>query len=136
MRRSAFVMKSAAAFAALGMTLGSTATAATTSFQAVDPLVAVSVFGNAQSSAVLPTAGSQAAAATAVAGPGAPSGVLIPASSAATASVGQGAEPYYGDGSGMGVLPILAGLVLIVVIAAVLLKNDDDDGEIVLPISP
>ncbi|HJR82833.1 MAG TPA: hypothetical protein VJ775_02795 [Sphingomicrobium sp.] len=130
MKRTRLLMKSAAAFAALGMTLGSTATAATTSFQAVDPLVAVSLFGSAQSSAVAPAAGSQAAS---VAGQGTPSGALIPASAAASA--GQGAEPYYSNGSEIGVLPIIGGLIAIAVIAAILLKSDDD-GEIDLPISP
>ena len=53
MRRTRFLMRSVAGFAALGMTLGSTANAAATTFQAVDPIVAVSLFGSAQSSRVV-----------------------------------------------------------------------------------
>ena len=60
MKRTRVLMKSAAVFAVLGMTFGSTASAATTSFQAVDPMVAVSLFGSAQSTAAAPAAGSEA----------------------------------------------------------------------------
>jgi len=132
MKRTRVLMKSAAVFAVLGMTFGSTASAATTSFQAVDPMVAVSLFGSAQSTAAAPAAGSEAVAATAAAGQGAAPAYLIPASSAASAAQG---DPYYGNSGRVGVLPVIVGLVAIAVIAALTLR-DDDDGEINLPISP
>jgi hypothetical protein len=138
--RSRFLMKSAAAFAALGMTLGSTANAAATEFRAVDPLVAVSLFGSSQSQSAVCTAGSQAAVAGAAAAAqsGAAPGCVLPVSAEAPPPPVADAvapEPMVTRG-GIGVFPILGGVALIAVLAVVLLSQDDDDGRIDLPISP
>jgi hypothetical protein len=122
-----FLMKSAAGLAALGMALGSTANAATTSVQAVDPLVAVSLFGSAQSSRV-------------VCNPEAQAGTTGCVHQAAYSGQPAANDAGYYDspsvsGGGIGVLPIVAGLAAIAIVA-VLVLNDDDDGRIDLPISP
>ena len=130
MRRTRFLMRSAACFAALGMTLGSTANAAATSFQGVDPLVAVSLFGSAQSSRVVCNPEAVAPAGTAA-------GCIHRAAYAAQEPAPP-VDGYYDSqsvGGGIGILPIVAGLAAIAIVA-VLLLNDDEDGEINLPISP
>jgi hypothetical protein len=129
MRRTRFLIRSAAGFAALGMTLGSTANAAATSFQGVDPLVAVSLFGSTQSSRVVcnPESAAQTGTAAGCVHQAAYAGQPAPA-----------ADGYYDSQSvsgGIGVLPILGGLAAIAIVA-VLLLNDDEDGRINLPISP
>ena len=130
MRRTRFLMRSVAGFAALGMTLGSTANAAATTFQAVDPIVAVSLFGSEQSSRVVsnPETADQAATAAGCVHQAAYGGQD-------PAPVGDGYYDSQSVGGGIGILPIVAGLAAIAIVA-VLLLNDDDDGRIDLPISP
>jgi hypothetical protein len=125
-----FLMRSAAGLAALAMTLGSTANAAATSVQAVDPLVAVSLFGSAQSARVVcnPEAAGQS---------GTAAGCVHQAAYAAQ-DPAPAANSYYDSqsvGGGIGILPVVAGLAAIAIVA-VLLLNDDDDGRIDLPVSP
>jgi hypothetical protein len=135
------------AFVAISMLAGNAASAAP---RTVDPLVALSVFGTSESRAAVCAAGAQAAAAAgaAMAAQAATgqAGCVLPMMDAAPAPVVTEAAPppppatiapvAVAGGSGIGVLPLLLGLVTIAAIAAVALKGNDSDGEINLPISP
>jgi hypothetical protein len=121
--------------------LGSTAATAApvAAPQTVDPLAIVSIFGTADSAAAI-CAGSSAGAAAAVAGQAPGAGCVLPVVDAPPPPVAETAPPPLAPAavpaSGIGVLPLLAGLAAIAVIAALILKNNNDNGEIVLPISP
>ena len=120
----------------------SAATAATAAPPRVDPLVALSVFGTAQSRAFVCGAGT-AAAATAgaamvqpdAAQPNCVLPVVDAAAPVAEPVPATSVEVAPSTGTTVGALPLLVGLAAIVAIAAVVLKHDDDDGEINLPIS-
>lgn len=110
---------------------------------AVDPLVALSVFGTAQSRAAVCAAGASAAAAGAAVASAAQApapGCLLPLQAtptpppATTEVVPPPLPPE--PGKSIGTLPLLLGLVAIAALAAwLLLDDDDDDGELI-PISP
>jgi len=113
------------------------------SASAIDPLVALSVLGTAQSRAAACAAGASAAAAgaavAAVQGTPAP-GCLLPLTGPTPQAVGPvepiGAPPPPPPpGKRIGVLPILLGLLAIAVLAALLLSDGDNDGGLE-PISP
>ena len=136
--------KYAAAFVAVAMLGSSAASAATTPApRMVDPLAVVSIFGTADSAAAI-CAGSSAAAAagaaTAASGQGPGAGCVLPVVDAPPPPVVEAAPPPLAPvvppPSGIGALPLLAGLAAIIAIAAIVLSHDDTDGEINLPISP
>ena len=132
------------AFVAISMLAGSAASAAP---RTVDPLVALSVFGTAESRAAVCAAGAQAAAAAgaAVAAQG-QAGCVLPVMDAAPPPVVTETGPplppaavgpmAMAGGSSIGALPLLVGLAAIVGLAAVVLKHSNSNGEINLPISP
>ena len=134
--------RSIGGFLAVSLLASSTASAANSRTPRIDPLVALSVFGTAQSRAAVCAAGSQGAAqagtASVQAGAGATDCVLPVMDAAAPAP--EPAPPASvpvapSAGGGIGALPLLASLAAIVILAAVVIKHDDDDGEINLPIS-
>ena len=128
-----------AAFLAFSMLASSAATAAP---RTVDPLVALSVFGTAESRAAVCAAGAQAAAAagTAAAAQGAAGGCVLPAVDAppppapASTEVIPAPAPIVAS-SGVAIWPLLLGLAAIAGVAAVLLSKDSH-GDIDLPVSP
>ena len=132
-----------AAVAAVSLLAGSAAAAAP---RTVDPLVALSVFGTAESRAAVCAAGAAqavaaagAAAAQAAAGPGCVLPVVDAAAAPPVVSEPAPAPVALAPaavGGGIGALPLLIGLAAIAAFAAVVLKHDDLDGEINLPISP
>lgn len=131
------------AFVAASMLVSSAATAAP---RTVDPLVALSVFGTAESHAAICAVGAaqaaSAAGAAAAAQAGTPGGCVLPIVDAAPPPVVTQAAPppppavavapFATAGS---ISPLLLGLAA-VALAAVVLKHNDSDGEINLPISP
>ena len=129
-----------AAFLAVSMLASSAATAAP---RTVDPLVALSVFGTAESRAAVCAAGAQAAAAAgaAVAAQGAAGGCVLPAVDAppppapASTEVIPPAGPVVAS-SGAAIWPLFLGLAAIAAIAAVVLTSDHHNGHIDLPVSP
>lgn len=137
--------KSAAAFAAFGMVLGSTAQAAPSVTSTVDPLVSLSVFGTSSSRAAVCGAGAAAAGAAATAaataaqaGPG--PGCVLPVLGSAPPPVVQAPmapmAPVAVAGPGFAVgalLPLLA-LAALGALAFLLLDNGDRDNR--NPISP
>ncbi len=144
MRAPSPLSKYTALFAAIAMMGSSVAAAApTTAPRTVDPLAIVSIFGTADSAAAI-CAGSSAAAvagaATAAAGQAPGAGCVLPVVDTPPPPVAETAPPPVAPAvvpaSGIGALPLLAGLAAIAVIAALLLNNNNDNGEIVLPISP
>ena len=134
--------KLTAAFVALSLLGSSTANAAATA--RIDPLVALSVFGTAESRAAVCAAGSSAAAAAgaaAAAQAAAPPGCVLPVMDAPPPPVVTETVPPPVAvappvaSAGIPILPLLLGLAAIAGFAAILL-NDDDEGEVNLPISP
>ncbi len=119
------------------------ATAAPRALPSVDPLVALSVFGTAQSRSAVCAAGAAAAAAGAAtmaastaAAQGARPGCVLPITApvAPPPVVGQTILPPVASGGfGIGPLPLLLGLAAIAALAVLLLDDDDDD---LLPLSP
>jgi hypothetical protein len=119
--------------------------AASAAPRAVDPLVALSVFGTAESRAAVCAAGSQAAAAAgaAVAAQAAPApGCVLPVTDAPPPAPVTAAPPPapvvepVATGGGIGILPLLLGLAAIAAAAALLLKGDNGNDQITVPISP
>jgi len=133
------VVKFTSSFVAMSM-LASAASAAP---RTIDPLVALSAFGTAQSAAIVCGSGTQAAATAgaAVAAQGQP-GCVLPAVDAPPPVVTENVPPPVAvapvvAGGGIGVLPLLLGLAALAGAAAILLRNNgDNDGEIVIPVSP
>ena len=132
-----------AIFVAVSM-LGSTAaSAATPAARSVDPLVALSVFGTAQSRAALCSAGAVAATGAAVAAQAPGAGCVLPVVDAPPPVAAPEAAPPPAAvlapatvESGLGAIPLLLGLAAIAALAIVVLKHNDSSGEIDLPISP
>jgi hypothetical protein len=134
--------RSIGGFLAVSLLASSAASAATSPAPRIDPLVALSVFGTAQSRAAVCGAGSQAAAqagTSAIQAGAGPTDCVLPVMDAAAPAIEPAppasvpvAPPASG---GIGALPLLAGLAAIVILAAVVIQHDDDDGEINLPIS-
>ena len=119
------------------------AAAAVPALRSIDPLVALSVFGTAQSRAALcgASAAAVAGAAAAQAAPGA--GCVLPVVDAPPpvaavepAPPPAAVAPVAVAGSSVGALPLLLGLAAIVGLAALVLKHNDSSGEIDRPISP
>jgi len=138
MDRQSPVRRYTAAFIAASMLASSAASAAP---RTIDPLVALSAFGTAESQAAVCAAGSAAAAAgAAVAAQGAQPGCVLPVVDAAPAPMVEAPPPPIVEpvavGGGIGVLPLLLALAALAAAAILVLKDDDDDDEIVLPISP
>ena len=105
---------------------GSAASAAPST---IDPLVALSVFGTAQSRAAVCGAGSAAAAS-------ATTGCVLPMAAAGAQTADQTtAPPFAESGSSIGILPLLLGLGALAA-AAVLLLGSDDEDDIEIPVSP
>ena len=132
--------KGTAAFVVMSLLCSSTAHASPTR---IDPLVALSVFGTAESRAAVCAAGAAAAAAGAAVASqaGAGPGCVLPAVDAppppaVTEAVPPPVAAAPVASSGIGVLPLLLGLAAIAAFAALVLNDDDDDGEVNLPISP
>ena len=137
MDRQSPVRRYTAAFIAVSMLASSAASAAP---RTIDPLVALSAFGTAESQAAVCAAGSAAAAAgAAVAAQGAQPGCVLPVVDAAPAPMVEAPPPPIVEpvvGGGIGVLPLLLALAALAAVAILVLRDDDDDDEIVLPISP
>ncbi len=138
MTRHSPVRRYTAAFIAASMLASSAASAAP---RTIDPLVALSVFGTAESQAAVCAAGSAAAAAgAAVAAQGAQPGCVLPVVDAPPPPVVS--QPTYIEPAvvtrrdGIGILPLLLGLAALAAAAILLLGDDDDDDEIRIPISP
>jgi hypothetical protein len=114
--------------------------AASAAPRTIDPLVALSVFGTAESQAAVCAAGSAAAAAgAAVAAQGAQPGCVLPVVDAPPPPVVSQPtyiEPVVTRRDGIGILPLLLGLAALAAAAILLLGDDDDDDEIRIPISP
>ena len=135
--------KVTAIFVAVSM-LGSTAaSAAAPAARSVDPLVALSVFGTAQSRAALCSAGAVAAAGAAVAAQAPGAGCVLPVVDAPPPVAAPEAAPPPAAvlapaavETGLGAIPLLLGLAAIAALAIVVLKHNDSSGEIDLPISP
>jgi hypothetical protein len=134
-----------AMFVAASMLGTSAASAAAPVARNVDPLVALSVFGTAQSRAAVCAAGANAAAAagTAVAAQAPAAGCVLPVLDAPPVAAAPPPPPPAevalapaAASGGVSVLPLLLGLAAIVAIAAVVIKHNDSSGEIDLPISP
>lgn len=132
-----------ATFMAIALLGSSTAHAAAPA--RIDPLVALSVFGTAESRAAVCAAGASAAASAAgaaVAAQGAGPGCVLPVVDAPPPpAMSEAAPPPPLEAapvvaSGAGILPLLAGLAAIVGFAALVLDGNETNGEIVLPISP
>lgn len=96
---------------------GSAASAAP---QSLDPLVAVSVFGTAQSRAAVCATGPQGCALPMVDG-AQPADTMV--------------APRVDSGTSIGILPLLLGLGAVAA-AALLLLDGDEDADIELPVSP
>ena len=138
MTRHSPLRRYTAAFIAASMLASSAASAAP---RTIDPLVALSVFGTAESQAAVCAAGSAAAAAgAAVAAQGAQPGCVLPVVDAAPPPVVTEAPPPMVvepvATGGIGILPLLLGLAALAAAAVLLLGDDEDDDEIQLPISP
>lgn len=107
----------------------------------LDPLVALSALGTAQSRTAVCAAGASAAAAGAAtaAAQGAAPGCVLPVTGAPP-PVAQTAPPPYVETAAapkaMGMWPALLGLVAIAAAAALLLSGDDDNDGDLTPISP
>lgn len=109
----------------------------------VDPLVSLSLLGTVQSSAAVcgAAAGATAAASAAVQAPGA---CVLPVNPApAAAPMGEAVAPVApvavapAAGLGIGLLPLLAGLVAVAALAAVLATSGNNNGNGDLtPVSP
>jgi hypothetical protein len=118
MRRRGVVSRFATGVVAATLFVGSAASAAP---QTVDPLVALSLFGTAESRA-------------AVCGDAA-SGCVLPMSTAAVAQPADDVPPAMVESRGVSILPLLLGLGAVAA-AALLLLNGDSDANIELPVSP
>lgn len=133
-----------AMFVAISMLGSSAASAAAPVARSVDPLVALSVFGTAQSRAALCSAGAAAAAGAAVAAQAPGAGCVLPVVDAPPPVAAPEAAPPPAAAiapaavaeSSLGAIPLLLGLAAIAAIAIVVLKHNDSSGEINLPISP
>lgn len=104
---------------------------------AVDPMVALSALGSAQSRTALCAGTAAATAATAAATVQAPpAGCVLPITTPAPPPVVTSSVAPPPPGKALGVWPILLGLAAVVALAALLLSGDgDNDGDLV-PISP
>lgn len=106
----------------------------------IDPLVALSALGTAQSRTAVCAAGATAAAAGAAtaAAQGAAPGCVLPVQAAPP--VAQTPPPPYVETAAapkaMGMWPALLGLVALAAVAALLLSGDNDDEGDLTPISP
>ena len=138
MARQSSLGKFATAFVTLSMLASSAASAAP---RTIDPLVALSVFGTAESRAAVCAAGSQAAAAAgaAVAAQAAQPGCVLPVVDTPPPAVVTEVPPPpppIVESAGLGILPLLLGLVAIAAAAALILGGNDGDGRVRLPVSP
>lgn len=109
--------------------------------RSIDPLVALSAFGTAQSRSAVCAAGATAAAAGAAATAQAPGANCVlpvtaePVPVVDTTPTATYVEPVPSTGFGVGALPLLLGLAALVGAAVLLMGGDDDEGDLT-PVTP
>lgn len=128
--------KTVTALAAAGLLWSQDAGAAVTPLSArVDPLVALSALGTADSRAAVCAGSAAATAAASAAAQAAPGGCLLPVTGTAVAAPVEGVAPPP-PAMGFPVVPLLVGLAAVVAAAVIISSSHDHGHGNLSPISP